>query len=263
MDARTLSEAMGGALPLSRYESLLPAWNECLLEAGCTTVNRSAMIHAQVGEESGGLRWMNEIADGSEYEGRADLGNTRPGDGCRFKGHGPIQITGRDHHTEVSRWAYGKGYVPSPSYFVDHPEDLGSDRFGFLGAVWYWTVARPQLNALCDAGDLIGATRAVNGGTHGLADRQARWDHCRTLGAALLPTNPAPTEENDVQPSDIPAIWGQPVADDYNPRNPGMRADVALGWAVSHAAHANDNASAALKAVQDLTSALKAAKVIP
>lgn len=76
-------------------------------------------------------------------------------------------------------------------------------------------------------------------------------------------TTTAPTEETDVQPSDIPAIWGQPVADDYNPRNPGMRADVALGWAVSHAAHANDNASAALKAVQDLTSALKTAKVIP
>lgn len=187
MTAETLSQAMGGSLSLERYRELLPAFTDALRQAECTSVNRVAMWCAQVGHESSGLRYMEEIADGSAYEGRADLGNTQPGDGRRFKGHGPIQITGRHNHTEVSKWAYSKGLVPSPTYFVDHPEQLGSDQYGFLGVVWYWTIARPKLNSLADAGDVIAATRAVNGGTNGLDDRIRRWNNCRALGEALLP----------------------------------------------------------------------------
>lgn len=187
MTAETLSAAMGGSLSMNRYRELLPAFTAALRQAECTTVNRVAMWCAQVGHESSGLRYMEEIADGSAYEGRSDLGNTQPGDGRRFKGHGPIQITGRHNHTEVSKWAHSKGLVPSPTYFVDHPEALGSDEYGFLGVVWYWTIARPKLNSLADAGDVVAATRAVNGGTNGLDDRIRRWNNCRALGEALLP----------------------------------------------------------------------------
>ena len=89
-----LSEVMGGSLSRDRYAALLPAVSKCLRDCDCTTVNRIAMWCAQIGHESGGLKWMQEIADGSAYEGRRDLGNTQPGDGHRFKGHGPIQVTG-------------------------------------------------------------------------------------------------------------------------------------------------------------------------
>ena len=188
MDAQTLREAMGRSLSAERYAQLAPGFDAALAQAGCTTVSRAAMWCAQLGHESSGLRYMEEIASGAAYEGRRDLGNTQPGDGRRFKGHGPIQITGRANHTAVSQWAHARGYVPTPTYFVDHPTELGSDRYGFLGPVWYWTVARPQINALCDRGDLVNVTRAINGGTNGLADRRSRWEACLRLGAQLLPS---------------------------------------------------------------------------
>lgn len=187
MEAEILSNAMGNRLPLDRYEQLCPAFNLALVLADCVTVNRVAMWCAQVGHESGGLLWMEEIADGSAYEGRNDLGNVFPGDGVKFKGHGPIQITGRHNHTEVSKWAFDHGYVNDPNYFVQHPEELGGDKYGFLGVVWYWTVAR-DMNAYADNEDIYGATRAVNGGLNGIDDRIRRWNSCRVLGDALLPT---------------------------------------------------------------------------
>lgn len=195
MDVDTLSAAMGHMLPMSRYAALCPTFNAALFQAQCTTVNRAAMWCAQLGHESVGLRYMEEIASGAAYEGRKDLGNVYPGDGPRFKGRGPIQVTGRGNYGALSRWAHAQGYVASDTYFVDAPSLLSSDRYGFLGAVWYWTVARPRLNAYADAGDVLAATKAINGGTNGLASRQSRWDTCLRLGAALLPTGGAPASD--------------------------------------------------------------------
>ena len=189
MDAQTLAQAMGN-VPGVDYTALSPGFNEAMVAAGVTTVRRAAMWCAQLGHESVGLRYMREIWGPTPaqrgYEGRVDLGNTRPGDGKRFMGRGPIQVTGRHNYTSLSQWAHKEGLVPTPTFFVDNPTELEKPRHGFLGAVWYWTTQRP-LNQLSDAGDLTGATRAINGGTNGINDRRARYNRALALGEALLP----------------------------------------------------------------------------
>lgn len=191
LTAETLSAAMGGSVPMARYRELVPAVSQALIACRCTTVDRAAMWSAQIGHESLGLRHFEEIWGPTPaqagYEGRADLGNVEPGDGHRFRGRGPLMVTGRGHYATLSRWAYDRGMVPSPTFFVDHPDQLAGVEYGFVGVVWYWTAARPQLNALADRRDLEGATRAINGGLNGLADRRTRYQRCLGLGEAILP----------------------------------------------------------------------------
>lgn len=186
MDAATLAAVMGNVAGVP-YVQYLGPFLDGMTAAGCTTVNRAAMWCAQLGEESGGLRWMEEIADGSAYEGRKDLGNTQPGDGKRFKGRGPIQLTGRANYGAFSSWAHDHALVDTADYFVQNPLLVAQPRWGFLAASWYWTVARVRLNTYADTGDVRSATRAINGGTNGLADRTARWNRALTFGARLLP----------------------------------------------------------------------------
>lgn len=189
MDTATLAQAMGNRVTKERYAELTPAFNKALIQADCNTVLRVTMFISQIGHESGGLQWMEEIADGSAYEGRQDLGNTQPGDGRRYKGRGPIQVTGRHNYSQLSKWAHQKGIVDSPTKFVDEPHLLSQPDYGFLGAVWYWTVAR-NMNQYADNRDLIGATRAVNGGQNGIDDRRAFYYRALNLGDAILPSKP-------------------------------------------------------------------------
>lgn len=195
--AQVLSEVMGGSLPLARYGELAPAFGEAMRQANCTTVERAAMWCSQIGHESAGLRYMEEIASGAAYEGRKDLGNTISGDGVRFKGRGPIQITGRHNYTKLSQWAHSRGYVPSPTFFVDNPAKLADNTYGFLGPVWYWTVAR-DMNSYADRRDIVGGSKAVNGGTNGLPDRTVRWNKALAMGERLLSLlAPTPDEGTD------------------------------------------------------------------
>jgi hypothetical protein len=69
---------------------LLADLNKCLDLFQINTPARMRHFIAQIAHESGGLRWLKELADGWDYEGRDDLGNTQPGDGPRFKGAGVI-----------------------------------------------------------------------------------------------------------------------------------------------------------------------------
>ena len=185
--AEVLSQAMGGSVSLDRYAALLPAFSGALAQCECVTPPRIAMFCAQVGHESVGLKYMRELRDANyfaRYNNRPDLGNG-PNDGPIFYGRGPIQVTGRRNYTVLSQWAFDNGLVPTPRFFVDNPDKLADDQYGFYGAIWYWSTQRP-MNDYADRGDIRGATIAVNGGLNGFDDRVARWNRCRAMGDQLL-----------------------------------------------------------------------------
>lgn len=125
---------------------------------------RLAHFLAQVGHESGSFKYMEEIASGSAYEGRANLGNTQPGDGVRFKGRGPIQITGRANYRYFGR-----------QIGIDlerRPEIAAYPSIGLHLACAYW--GNRNLNGLADKDLTEDITRKINGGLNGLADRKSR-----------------------------------------------------------------------------------------
>lgn len=175
-----------GDIPGVPYDEYVEPFNDALVKANCLTVDRAAHFIGQTGHESGGLQWLRELNDGSDYEGRTDIGNTQPGDGVRFAGRGIIQLTGRDNYAAFSRWAHQQGLVDSQAYFVDHPDEVEKPEWAFLVASYYWTVAR-DINPMADEDDLEAVTRAVNGGTRGINDRRLYLNRAKDLGDKILP----------------------------------------------------------------------------
>lgn len=174
------------SLSLEDATAMLPWLTAGLKAAQCNNFRRIAMFIAQTRQESDNYNTTREYASGAEYEGRLDLGNTQPGDGVRFAGRSYIQITGRHNYTDFSRWAFNQGLVPTPTYFVDDPAQLEDPKWAFVGAAWYWTVQRPKINALCDANDIVGVTRAINGGENGLNTRRQYYTQACAQGENLL-----------------------------------------------------------------------------
>jgi putative chitinase len=167
-------------MPNARVDKFLDPLNAAAAEFEINTPARQRQFLPQLAHESGEFRYMQEIANGSAYEGRIDLGNDEPGDGIKYKGHGPIQITGKKNHFLCAD-ALGIPRDEICDYLVT---PVG----GCRGAAWFWRVGAGQnlsarakahgipvgvdLNDLADAGDFMGITLAINGGTNGLADRR-------------------------------------------------------------------------------------------
>ena len=122
-------------------------------ESDITTKARAEMFLAQLFHESIMLSTFEEIASGAAYEGRKDLGNVQRGDGVRFKGRGPIQVTGRANYKWMSD-RLGADFIAQPTL-------LATPRYGYRAAAQFWT--RANLNVKADKGDFEGVTRAING----------------------------------------------------------------------------------------------------
>jgi len=148
----------GRAITAYQFEKL----DICLKQFDIITVPRIRHFLAQVAHESGGLRWIVELADGSAYEGRRDLGNIFPGDGRRFKGVDPLQMTGRANYQAFAN------YINDPR--VMEGWEYVSKNYLFLPSGFWWK--NNKMNSLIDGGASVQqVSRRVNGGINGLQDR--------------------------------------------------------------------------------------------
>lgn len=201
------------------------------------TPRRILCFLTQVKWESGGLRYFAEIYSGEKYNGRADLGNTRPGDGPRYKGGGPIQVTGRSNYTAASK-ALGID-------FVGKPELARSVQYGFLISCWWWEAHGG--NRVADQGSVYEASvrcgRLVNRGNanspHKAQDegqRIAAFYRVQSFGdlslpggtPASIPSKPAPGRK----PSAVELAF--PLGPDglyFGPNNPAWYVNAVSGYA--------------------------------
>lgn len=147
--------------------------NTAMAKFGINTPLRIAHFLAQVGHESGRLIYTCEIASGRNYEGRADLGNTKPEairisklhgstPGRWWKGHGLIQVTGYDNHLACGA-VLGLDLLNNPA-LLELPQNAA------LSAAWFWHTR--NLNEMADNDLLTKITKRINGGLNGLDDRR-------------------------------------------------------------------------------------------
>lgn len=180
------------------------AMNDVFPKYDITTPARIAAFVAQCGHESGGWRVFEENLNYSAksldavfpkyfvkagrnaeeyarkpekianvvYAGR--MGNTSDGDGFKYRGRGPIQLTGKDNYV-----AFGKDMQVD----VSNPDIVSTDKkISLMSAIWFWN--KNGLNKLADAGDIKAMTKRINGGFIGLEDRIHHYEQAmQKLGA--------------------------------------------------------------------------------
>ncbi|MCL6619728.1 MAG: glycoside hydrolase family 19 protein [Thermomonas hydrothermalis] len=168
---------------------------------GITTRRRAAHFLAQIGHESGSLTRTEERLDYSArrllevWPGRFDAASARSyahqperianrvyarrmgngdeasGDGWRYRGRSPIQLTGRDNYRHMGDMTG----LP----LLDRPDlALQVEHGATIAAAWW---QENGLNALADTGDILAVSRRLNLGTvntsrmpAGLRERIAR-----------------------------------------------------------------------------------------
>lgn len=162
----------------AQFKSMLPAanWDKVDLFLGplniampifdITTPLRKAHFMGQMLHETAYFLYSEEIASGSAYEGRTDLGNIYPGDGKLFKGRGPFQLTGRDNYVKCQ--AFLRKHLNMPELDITSSVAAASQvatnpLYGALTAGYFWGEIKPKLNATADNDDIYWVSVYVNG----------------------------------------------------------------------------------------------------
>lgn len=148
-------------------------------EFAINTKERIAAFIAQIGYESGSLRYVEEIASGVNYEFREDLGNLEfealqiahanySTTGKFYKGHGLIQITGYYNHKACAE--------ALKIDCIHHPKLLCEPLNAARSAGWFWS--EHGCNSYADLGNINHITRIINGGYNGKDEREKMYHHC-------------------------------------------------------------------------------------
>ena len=175
-------------LPAAKRTTHLPFLQSAMTEFAIDRPAREAAFVAQLAHESGELRFMEEIWGPTPAQRRYEppstlatrLGNTEPGDGKRFKGRGPIQITGRANYKRFGD-LLGLDLVADPARAA-----VPEVAFRVAGLFW----SKKGLNELADlatAESFREITRRINGGFNGLADREHFYALARTVLGVAIP----------------------------------------------------------------------------
>jgi putative chitinase len=99
------------------------------------------------------------------YSSRMGNGDEASGDGWKYIGRGLIQLTGKNNYVAYS--------MACDNEALTKPEIVEQPKYAAESAGWFWDVNK--LNTLADAQDVVGMTKRINGGTHGLDDRQMKY----------------------------------------------------------------------------------------
>ena len=161
---------------------------EVLVKYEITTLKRLAHFLAQIGHESDHFQTLHEYASGQAYEGRKDLGNTKTGDGKRYKGRGAIQLTGRAN--------YRKFGAKIDVDLENNPELAEFPQYSAMLAGAYWNDR--GLNKDADQDDIRKITKKINGGYNGLEARKAMLARAKlALAAQAKKTTKVATVDQD------------------------------------------------------------------
>ena len=191
MLTNTSLQSIMPALPAKRRDEFLPFLQSAIEEFEIDRPARTAAFLAQLAHESGQFRFMEEIWGPTDAQRRYEpsstlatrLGNNQPGDGKRFKGRGPIQITGRANYDR-----FGKLLDVD---LVAAPERAAVPDLAFRIAGLFWS--KKGLNELADRATpeaFREITRRINGGFNGLADREKFYAAaCSALGVTPPPVS--------------------------------------------------------------------------
>jgi putative chitinase len=187
-------------------ESWAKAMNDVFPTYEINTPQRVAAFLAQCGHESGGwtifeenlnysAQGLNSIfkkyfptIDSAQpyarqpekianriYSNRMGNGDESSGDGYKYRGRGPIQLTGRANYTKFAQEMFDDW-----QNVIDNPDWVTADRdFALMSAIWFWNANK--LNVQADSGDIKLMTKKINGGYIGLDDRIAHYQQCMQL----------------------------------------------------------------------------------
>jgi putative chitinase len=160
-------------------ESYFPFLVQAMAEFEINRPLREAAFLAQIAHESGEFRYLEEIWGPTPAQRRyeppsrkaRELGNEKPGDGMRYKGRGPIQITGRGNYRLFGEML-DLDLVNEPGRAADPPV-----AFRVAGAFW----KTRGLNELADRQEFERITRRINGGLTGIEERRTFYERARAL----------------------------------------------------------------------------------
>lgn len=163
----------------NRVDRYLHYINKYLDVFEINTPLRASHFIAQCCHETAGFKFMKEHGK-VNYFLKYDkgslakmLGNTKKGDGWKYRGRGFLMLTGRANYQSYQNSGYCKGDIMS------NPELLEGQNGSVKSAMWWWFTH--GLNELADKDDIVKITKKVNGGLNGIDDRKNWFGICKKV----------------------------------------------------------------------------------